>query len=64
MGRLHVVGALPAWKANHLRMSSLRTGERQNIDRRFQKGEGGNPAGRPRCARNKTTLAIEALIDG
>jgi hypothetical protein len=24
MGRLHVVGALPAWKANHLRMSSLR----------------------------------------
>ncbi|MGC1179959.1 MAG: DUF5681 domain-containing protein [Methyloceanibacter sp.] len=45
-------------------MSSLRTGERQNIDRRFQKGEGGNPAGRPRCARNKTTLAIEALIDG
>ena len=28
---------------------------------RFQQG---NPAGKPKGARNRTTLAIEALIDG
>ena len=31
---------------------------------RFQPGESGNAAGRPKGARNKTTLAVEALIDG
>jgi hypothetical protein len=31
---------------------------------RFQKGESGNPAGKPRGARNRTTLAMEALFDG
>jgi hypothetical protein len=31
---------------------------------RFQKGKSGNPAGKPRGARNKTTLAVEALLDG
>jgi hypothetical protein len=31
---------------------------------RFQPGQSGNPAGRPRGARHKTTLAIEALLDG
>jgi hypothetical protein len=31
---------------------------------RFQKGRSGNPAGRPPGARNKTTLAMEALLDG
>jgi hypothetical protein len=30
----------------------------------FQKGQSGNPAGRPKGARNKTTLAMEALLDG
>ncbi len=30
----------------------------------FQPGQSGNPAGRPPGARNKTTRAIEALIDG
>ena len=30
----------------------------------FKPGESGNPAGRPRGSRNKTTLAIEALLDG
>ena len=31
---------------------------------KFEKGQSGNPNGRPKGARNKTTLAIEALLDG
>jgi Family of unknown function (DUF5681) len=30
----------------------------------FKKGESGNPAGRPPGARHKTTVALEALLDG
>lgn len=30
----------------------------------FQKGQSGNPAGKPRGARNATTLALETLLDG
>lgn len=30
----------------------------------FQKGQSGNPDGRPRGSRNVTTLALEALLDG
>ena len=29
---------------------------------RFRKGQSGNPSGRPRGARNKATLAVEALL--
>jgi uncharacterized protein DUF5681 len=29
----------------------------------FQQGESGNPAGRPRGARNKRTLAVESMFD-
>ncbi len=32
--------------------------------RPFQKGQSGNPGGRPRGARNATTLALEVLLDG
>jgi uncharacterized protein DUF5681 len=32
--------------------------------RPFQKGRSGNPQGRPLGARNRTTLAVEALLDG
>lgn len=30
----------------------------------FKPGKSGNPSGRPKGARNKTTLAIEALLEG
>ena len=30
----------------------------------FQKGQSGNPKGRPKGARNKATLAMESLLDG
>ena len=30
----------------------------------FKKGQSGNPEGRPKGSRNKTTLAMEALLDG
>ena len=30
----------------------------------FPKGKSGNPAGKPKGSRNKTTLAMEALLDG
>jgi hypothetical protein len=41
---------------------SEKTGSRQAG--RFQKGQSGNPSGRPRGARNRTTLAAETLLDG
>lgn len=38
------------------------TGKKQ--DSRFKKGQSGNPSGRPAGSRNKTTMAMQALLDG
>jgi hypothetical protein len=39
------------------------TGAKQNPTR-FQPGQSGNPKGRPPGSRNKTTLAVEGLLEG
>jgi len=40
------------------------TGNQQIEHWKFQKGQSGNPLGRPKGARHKTTLAVQALLDG
>ena len=40
----------------------LETTERKQVG--FQKGQSGNPSGRPKGSRHKTTLAVEALLEG
>ena len=37
---------------------------RKQRGRPFQPGQSGNPAGKPKGARNRSTLAAEALLDG
>ena len=44
-------------------VNSLQKQPARGPGRRFEKGKSGNPAGRPRGARNKATLAAEALFD-
>ena len=48
-------------KARTKSMTSAKTEKQQN---RFRRGVSGNPAGRPKGARNKTTMAAQALLDG
>jgi hypothetical protein len=36
----------------------------EQADTRFKPGQSGNPSGRPRGARHRTTVAIEALLEG
>jgi len=45
-------------------MAAVKTVKEQQIGRPFKPGQSGNPAGRPKGVRNKTTLAVEALLDG
>ena len=40
------------------------TASEKHRGRPFQKGTSGNPAGRPPGARNRATMAAEALLDG
>lgn len=44
-------------------MTADNTGRKQR-GRPFAKGETGNPAGRPKGARNRTTLLVEQMIEG
>ena len=37
---------------------------RKQRGRQFERGISGNPGGRPKGSRNKTSLAVEALLDG
>ena len=40
------------------------TAGKQRRGRPFAKGTSGNPRGRPPGSKNKTTLAVEALLEG
>lgn len=44
-------------------MAAKKTASKQR-GRPFKKGQSGNPKGKPKGARNKATLAAEALFDG
>ena len=44
-------------------MAAENTAQQQR-GRPFQKGQSGNPEGRPKGSRNVTTLALETLLDG
>ena len=44
-------------------MSAANTARNQR-GRHFTKGQSGNPAGKPKGARHRATLAAEALLDG
>ncbi len=44
--------------------SDLKQRKPRGPGRRFEPGKSGNPAGKPVGARNKTTIAIETLLEG
>jgi len=44
-------------------MTTEKTAQKQKKGS-FQKGQSGNPSGRPKGALNKTTMAVQALLDG
>jgi hypothetical protein len=46
-----------------MRMASEKTAAKQR-GKPFSKGVSGNPEGRPAGSRNKTTIAVESLLDG
>jgi hypothetical protein len=45
-------------------MAADKTEKKQQTGVPFKPGHSGNPNGRPKGVRNKTTLAVEALLDG
>jgi Family of unknown function (DUF5681) len=52
-----------SWEGRE-RMTATAANDAGEPRRRFQPGQSGNPSGRPRGSRNRTTLALEALLDG
>ncbi len=47
-----------------MKKNPAKTEKQQSKDTRFKRGQSGNPAGRPQGSRHKTTLAVQALLDG
>jgi hypothetical protein len=45
-------------------MRSVLTGSKQANPGHFRPGQSGNPAGRPKGARNRSTIAAESLLEG
>src|SRR6516165_11199216 len=45
-------------------MRSVITGSKQANPGHFRPGQSGNPAGRPKGARNRSTIAAESLLEG
>src|SRR6516225_5231757 len=45
-------------------MRSVLTGSKQANPGHFRSGQSGNPAGRPKGARNRSTIAAESLLEG
>ena len=45
-------------------MKPENTGQKQGKDTRFKPGQSGNPAGKPRGAKNRTTVMAQALLEG
>ncbi|WP_457492272.1 DUF5681 domain-containing protein [Tardiphaga sp. P5_C7] len=45
-------------------MSASDNTDRKQRGKPFDKGQSGNPNGRPKGSRNATTIALEALLDG
>jgi Family of unknown function (DUF5681) len=63
---LRALGSLPLVSLALVSGSSVlrRPLKKQFESNAFQPGQSGNPAGKPKGTRNKTTLAVEALPDG
>ena len=45
-------------------MNPEKTGQKQGKDTRFKPGQSGNPAGKPKGAKNRTTVMTQALLEG
>src|SRR5262249_5709721 len=52
------------WHGRIRTMRSAITGSKQVNPGHFRPGQSGNPAGRPKGARNRSTIAAESLLEG